>query len=88
MAALMYNPVKALFEFLNNQDSMDSTVRMEGFAKYHWQGLFGFENYWVGKPLSGIDRLIFGPSWVGEWTNGKLELKWAAPLTYDMFVGK
>jgi hypothetical protein len=75
-------------EFLDGQDNMDSVVWMEGFAQYHWDGLFGFENYWVGKPLSGIDRQVFGPSWVGEWTDDKLVLKWAAPLSYDIFVGE
>ncbi len=88
IAALDYNPMKAFFEFLNTQNSMDSTAWMEGFAKYHWQGLFGFENYWVGKPLKGIDRFVFGPSWLGEWTGGKLSLDWSAPLPYDMFVEK
>jgi branched-chain amino acid transport system substrate-binding protein len=88
MDALLYNPVKGFFEFLNSQDSMDTTVWMEGFAKYHWQGLFGFESYWVGKPLRGIDRQVFGPSWVGEWTDGNLVIKWTAPLPYDIFVEK
>ena len=88
MAALMYNPVKAFFEFLNGQNSMDTTAWMEGFAKYHWQGLFGFESYWVGKPMIGIDRRVLGPSWVGEWTDGKLEIKWSAPIPYEMFVGE
>jgi hypothetical protein len=86
MAALLYNPLKALFEFLNGQDSMDSTAWMEGFAKYHWDGLFGFENYWVGEPISGINRLLLGSSWVGEWTDGKLEIKWEAPLPHELLV--
>lgn len=88
MAALMYNPVKAFFEFLNSQNSLDTTDWMQGFAKYHWQGLFGFESYWVGKPMIGIDRRVLGPSWVGEWTDGKLEIRWTAPIPYEMFEGK
>ena len=88
VASLEYNPVKAFFEFLNGQNTMDTTVWMEGFAKYHWQGLFGFENYWVGKPLFGIDRSVLGPSVVCEYTDGKMETKWNAPLPYDLVEGK
>lgn len=88
LAYLEYNPVKALFQFLNGQDTMDTTVWMEGFAKYRWDGLFGFENYWVGKPLYGIDRFLLGPTLVQEYTNGKLEPKWVAPLPYDLVIEK
>jgi len=51
-----YNPVRAFFKFLDGQAAIDSTAWMEGFAKYHWQGIYGFENYWVGKKVWGIDR--------------------------------
>lgn len=88
VASLEYNPVKAFFEFLNGQNTVDTTAWMEGFAKYHWQGLFGFENYWVGKPINGIDRRVLGPSVVCEYTDGELETKWVAPLPYDLVVEK
>ena len=54
----LYNVTKPFFEFLNGQDTMDTTAWMEGFAKYHWQGYFGHEAWWVGKPLYGIDRRL------------------------------
>jgi branched-chain amino acid transport system substrate-binding protein len=85
---LEYNPIKGFFQFLNGQDTMDTTAWMEGFAEYHWQGLFGFENYWIGKPIYGINRLILGPSVVYEYTDGKLEPKWEAPLPYELLKEK
>ena len=89
MAGFYYNSLKAFFEFLDGQDSTDTTAWVEGFEKYHWQGIWGTESFWVGKPLSGIDRRVLGPSWIGEWVDGKLiEEKWTAPLPYDIFVGK
>jgi branched-chain amino acid transport system substrate-binding protein len=88
LAYLEYNPVKALFQFLDGKDTMDSAAWMEGFAKYRWDGLFGFENYWVGKPLYGIDRFLLGPTLVQEYTDGKLEPKWVAPLPYDLVIEK
>ncbi len=88
IAGEYYNGVKAFFEFLNGQDTMDTTAWMEGFAKYRWQGLFGFESYWVGKPIFGIDRALFRSPWVSEWTDGKLETKWVAPLPYDLLIAQ
>ena len=82
----MYNGVKAFFEFLNGQDTMDTTALMEGFAKYHWQGIWGDEAFWVGKPLYGIDRVLLWGFWASEWTDGKPETKWTAPIPMDLFV--
>jgi branched-chain amino acid transport system substrate-binding protein len=84
----VYNPVRAFFKFLDGQATMDSTAWMEGFAKYHWQGIYGFENYWVGKKVWGIDRRVFTCPWVSEYTDGKLVTEFTAPIPYDMFVEK
>jgi len=83
-----YNPVRAFFKFLDGQDSMDTTAWMEGFAKYHWQGIYGFENYWVGKKVWGIDRRVFVYPWVSEYKDGKLVTEFSAPIPYEMFVGE
>ncbi len=53
-----YNSVKAFFEFLNTQNTIDATAWRDGFAKYHWQGIYGFENFWLGKKVWGIDRRV------------------------------
>ncbi len=83
-----YDGVKAFFEFLNGQDAMETTAWMDGFAKYHWQGIWGREEFWVGKPLWGIDRTLMGSFWISEYTNGKPETKWEAPVPYDVFGGQ
>jgi ABC-type branched-subunit amino acid transport system substrate-binding protein len=83
-----YNPVKALFQFLDGQDTMDTTAWMEGFAKYHWQGIYGFESYWMGKKKYGIDRFTFRGAWASEYKDGKLDTNFTAPIPYDMFVEK
>ena len=88
LAYLDYNPIKALFQFIDGKDTMDSTAWMEGFEKYCWGSIFGFENCWVGKPLYGINRAVLGPTLVQEYTDGKLEPKWVAPLPYDLVVEK
>jgi branched-chain amino acid transport system substrate-binding protein len=84
--AMAYDPIKNFFEFLNTQDTMDTTTWMEGFAKYHWQGIWGKEAFWVGKPLYGIDRILLGSRWVSEWTDGKLDTKWEAPLPLELWI--
>ena len=84
----MYNGVKPFFESLNGQDTTDSTAWMEVLAKLHWQGYFGHEAFWVGKPTYGIARLALRPFYVSEWTNGKIETKWEAPIPWDLFVEK
>jgi branched-chain amino acid transport system substrate-binding protein len=81
-----YNGVKAFFEFLNGQDSMDTTVWINGFEKYHWQGLFGHEAFWLGKPIYGIDRVALRPFYASEWIDGKLETRWEAPIPWELFV--
>lgn len=81
---LEYNPVKGFLRFLNGQDSMDSTAWVQGFENYKWPGLWGFDSYWIGKPMYGINRLVLGPSFVYEYTDGKLEVKWEAPLPYAL----
>ena len=84
----VYNVIKPFFEFINRQDSMDTTVWMEGFAQYHWQGYFGHEAFWVGKPLYGIDRMALRPNWASEYINGKMETKWEPPLSLDLYISK
>ena len=83
-----YDAVKAFFEFLNRQDAIDTTVWMQGFEKYRWQGIWGREEFWVGKPLHGIDRTLMGSFWISEYTDGKPETKWEAPVPYDVFGGQ
>ncbi len=88
LAYLEYDPIKALFQFLNGKDTMDTTAWMEGFAQYRWDSIFGFERSWVGKPLYGINRAVLCPTLVQEYTDGKLEPKWVAPLPYDLIIEK
>jgi len=82
----VYNAVKAFFEFLDGQDTMDTTAWMEGFAKYHWQGIWGTESFWVGKPLFGVDRVTIWGFWTSEYIDGKPETRWAAPIIWDLWV--
>ncbi len=84
----LYNVTKPFYEFLNGQDSMDTTKWMEGFANYRWKGIYGKQAQWIGKPMFGINRMAFRASWASEWTNGKLETKWEAPIPLDLFVEK
>ena len=81
-----YNGIKAFFEFLNGQDTMDTTVWMNGFEKYRWQGVWGREAFWVGKPIYGINRTLLWSFWVAEYINGKAETRWQAPIPYELFV--
>jgi branched-chain amino acid transport system substrate-binding protein len=88
ISGLEYNVVKAFFEFLNTQDSMDSTKWMEGFAKYRWNNIWGTEGYWFGKPFMGIDRETLRSQWASEYINGKLQTLWTAPLPMQFFVSE
>jgi hypothetical protein len=82
-----YSPVKALFEFLDGQEKLDTTVWMERFAKYRWTGLWG-ESYWVGKPLLGINRIALRCYYISKWHNGKRETLWKAPLPRKLLIGQ
>ena len=84
----LYNVTKAFYEFLNSQDTMDTAKWMERFADYRWKGIFGFESFWIGKPLFGINRVALKASWVSEYIDGKLETRWQAPIPMDLFVEK
>jgi hypothetical protein len=84
----MYNGVKAFFEFLNGQDTTDTTAWMEGFAKYRWQGIWRTGSFWCGKRLYEIDRVTLWGFWATEWKDGKPETKWAAPVPYELFAGE
>lgn len=84
----LYNVTKPFFEFLNTQTTMDTTKWMEGFTSYRWKGIYGKEASWIGKPMFGINRMAFRASWASEWTDGKLETKWEAPIPMDLFVEK
>jgi branched-chain amino acid transport system substrate-binding protein len=88
IVGLMYNATKPFYEFLNGQDTMDTTKWMEGFANYRWKGIYGKEASWVGKPMFGINRMIFRHTWVSEYINGNLETRWEAPIPMDLFVEK
>ena len=83
-----YNVTKAFFEFLNTQNVIDSTVWMEGFAKYRWQNIYGFENYWLGENLWGIDRRVWQCPWVSEYRDGKVGTQFEAPLPDYLLEGK
>jgi len=84
----LYNVTKPFYEFLNTQNTMDTTKWMEGFAKYRWKGLYGKEASWIGKPMFGINRMAFRASWASEYIKGKLETRWEAPIPMDLFVEK
>jgi branched-chain amino acid transport system substrate-binding protein len=75
-----YNVTKAFFVFLNSQDTIDDTVWMENFAKYRWQNMYGFENYWLGKNIWGADRRVWQCPWVSEYKDGKVANQFLAPL--------
>jgi hypothetical protein len=88
MFSEIYNGANAFFEFLNTQNTMDSTAWMESFAKYHWKSIFGYEGQWIGKPVFGINRFLLNSLWVSEWKNGKLETKFVAPVPAGLIEEK
>ncbi len=83
-----YRALKPFFEFLDGQNKMDTTAWMRGFEKYRWRDIYGREATWVGKPIYGINRLLFRSFWVSEYVNGKLETRWEAPIPMEFFVEK
>lgn len=88
ISGLEYNVVKAFFEFLNTQDSMDSTKWMEGFANYRWKNIWGTEGFWFGKPIAGINRETLRSQWASEYINGKVQTLWTAPVPMELFVSQ
>jgi len=84
----VYNSQDAFFKFLDGQANIDTAAWIDGFVKYRWQGPFGFESFWLGKPIYGINRFLVGCPWVSEYKDGKLITEWSAPIPYDLFVEK
>lgn len=88
MVTQVYDVMTSLFDCLSSQNTMDSTQWMEAFAARRWQGIYGKETGWIGKPLFGIDRMLPRAPWPSEYINGKLVTKWEAPFPIDLFVEK
>ncbi len=84
----LYNVVKPFFEFINGQDTMDTTVWMEGFANHRWEGIYGKEAMWIGKPIYGIDRMSYRADWASVYKDGKMETVWEAPIPPGIFAGR
>lgn len=82
----VYNVQTAFLKFLDSQSAIDTTAWITGFEKYRWQGPFGFESFWLGKKIWGINRFTVGSPWVSEYKDGKLATDWSAPIPYDLFV--
>jgi branched-chain amino acid transport system substrate-binding protein len=84
-----YNATKAFFEFLDGQKSMDLAAWVQGFEKYRWNGVYGHEEHWVGKPFFGINRFLIHSLWVSEWQDGKVaNTQVVENFPYEWFVGK
>jgi ABC-type branched-subunit amino acid transport system substrate-binding protein len=88
IVAQLYNVIKPLFEFLNTQNTMDTTAWMEGFANYSWQGIYGKEAHWIGLPMYGIDRMSYRADWASIYKDGKMETVWEAPIPEGIFAGR
>jgi len=83
-----YNAAKGFFEFLDTQKTMDTAAWAHEFEKYRWKGIFGHEEYWVGKPIFGINRFLINSLWVSEWTDGRLNTEKVEKFPYELFVSK
>ena len=84
-----YNGTKAFFEFLDGQKSMDPAAWVQGFEKYRWNGIYGHEEHWVGKPFFGTNRFLIHSLWVSEWKDGKVADTQAIDnFPYEWFEGK
>ena len=81
-----YNVLSAFFGFLNTQNSMDTTAWMQGFAKYRWQGIMGFESSWIGQVGDGINRRVLSSNWVTHYENGKPVTDFTAPVAWSLFT--
>ena len=88
IVAQLYNVLKPFFEFLNTQNTMDTTAWMEGFANYSWPGIYGKEARWIGLPMYGIDRMSYRADWASIYKDGKMETVWEAPIPPGIFAGR
>ena len=85
----VYDGTTAFFNFLNTKKSMDTAVWLQGFEKYRWKNVFGFEGRWVGKPVFGNNRFMVATTWVSEWKDGKLSNMEAPPnYPWQIFESK
>jgi branched-chain amino acid transport system substrate-binding protein len=71
-----YNATSAFLEFLNTQNTLDTTQWAEAFAKYKWTGIFG-DSYWGGKPTYTGNHICIRPLYMSEWHDGKRDTKFS-----------
>ncbi len=88
VVADFYNSSMGLFQFLNTQNTMDTTAWMQGFGNYRWQGIMGFESFWVGLVGDGINRRILSNNWVTHYVNGNPVTDYTAPIPWSFFTTK
>ncbi len=81
-----YNVMTALFQFLNTQNTMDSTAWIEGFSKYCWDGTMDARSCWIEQVGDGINRRVFQNNWVTHYENGKPVTDFTAPIPWELFV--
>ncbi len=81
-----YNVMAALFDFLNTQNTMDSTAWMDGFSKYCWDGTMDAKSCWIEQVGDGINRRVAQNNWVTHYENGKPVTDFTAPFPWDLFV--
>ena len=81
-----YNVVSALFDFLNTQNTMDTTAWTEGFSKYCWDGTMDERSCWIEQVGDGINRRVAQNNWVTHYENGKPVTDFTAPFPWDLFV--
>jgi branched-chain amino acid transport system substrate-binding protein len=81
-----YNVMAAFFDFLNTQNTMDTTAWTEGFSKYCWDGLMDARSCWIEQVGDGINRRAAQNNWVTHYENGKPVTDFTAPFPWELFV--
>jgi branched-chain amino acid transport system substrate-binding protein len=76
ITAPYYNATTAFLDYLNTQNTLDSTKLAQGFAEYKWSGIFG-ETFWGGKPVYQGNHICIRPLYISEWTDGVRNTKFA-----------
>ena len=68
----VYDMAMGLFQVMEKEDSLDTTIVRDALEKYNWKLLNGSMSRWGGKKTYGIDHQLITPVFVSQIRDGKV----------------
>ncbi len=66
----IYDTTKGFLQFLDGQETLDTTVLKDRLSNYSWKGIYGVSSF-GGKKTFGIKNQVVHPAYLSQWKGGK-----------------